>query len=56
VVGVTVAVKVTDWLTVEVEGTPTTAVVVVVSPTDWGVVPELLEKFESPLVYAAVMT
>jgi hypothetical protein len=32
-VGVTVAVKVTDWLTVDVEGTALSAVVVVAKPT-----------------------
>jgi hypothetical protein len=54
--GVTVAVKVTDWLTMVVEDDATTAVVVAVSPTDWGVVPVLDVKFVSPVVYAAVMT
>jgi hypothetical protein len=51
--GVTVAVKVTDWLTVVVEEEATTLVVVVVSPTGCSKEALLAPKFASP-VYAAV--
>jgi hypothetical protein len=53
-VGVTVAVKVTDWLTVDVEGTALSAVVVAAKPTGCSTVPVLVRKFVSP-PYAALM-
>jgi hypothetical protein len=49
--GATVAVKVTDWSTNEVDdGEARTDVVVVARSTDFPLVPVLDVKFESPLV------
>jgi hypothetical protein len=49
IAGVTVAVKVTDWLTVDVDGDAESVVVVEVVLTSCAVVPELEPKFASPL-------
>jgi hypothetical protein len=49
IVGVTVAVKVTDWLTVVVGEDATTLVVVGVKPTGCSREAELDPKFASPL-------
>jgi hypothetical protein len=54
IVGVTVAVKVTPWFTVDVAGTAASVVVVAVVFTVCATVPELEPKFVSPLYVALI--